>query len=207
MAEQRERDLQRGETGRATRATSWVALPVALMLVLPAAPAAAQGTGGPGDIPAAGQYVEQIPSSARPTRGKVRGKALPKGVRDRLRSQPDATSRELETLATDPSLGAPVEGGTAAPPRRRSTPRNRLESGQEGSSETGGASPSGAGSAKPPAGPAEPTSISAADPGTISSTGLGSPVLILGVLIALTGAALVARRVTGRKSRPDSASS
>lgn len=85
-------------------------------LVLPS-PAFAQRSGDLSSDPSVNQYVESVPTTtgSQPTtrRPGEKRQRLPPRVERKLREQDPDIARQLEEIATSPSLGAPGAGSTA----------------------------------------------------------------------------------------------
>jgi hypothetical protein len=169
------------------------------------APATAQGTGPSGDNPALEQYIEQIPSSGESAKGDKRGKPLPKAVRERLRRDADPIARQLEELASNAALGAPVASdddpsgsGSATKPSGGGNADDPKGSATNAPPPASIADGDAASSTFDPAGGAAPVP-SVADTGATSGRGLADPLLLIIVLLGVTIAAVVARRATRRR--------
>jgi len=136
--------------------------------------------------------VEQIPSSGESARGGKRGKPLPEAVSDRLKRRTDPADRQLEALASDPALGAPVAAEPAVEPEgstagREITPDPSAAASSNSPEDALGKSAQASDAPSPP---------SVADAGATSASGLGSPLVLLLVLAGVTVAAVLTRRAS-----------
>jgi hypothetical protein len=158
---------------------------VALVVLMILPPAATAGSGTDPSNPSLDQYVESVPTShgdhpQPPAGGTSPSGHLPPSVRHRLAAQGGADAKQLDAIATSPSLGAP--SSQSAPAR-----------GSAGRPSNGGTGTGGAASA---ADERSPSAISAVARAATGGDG-SSVVVLVGGLALIT--ALMAAVALGRR--------